>query len=504
MADATRVGGRLMSAVRTMLVFDLVAAPLGLATRSLLTKTMSPADFGLYSVIYGLVVFLGSLAAPDIAFTTFIASARASGRREEVRSWASFGLTSGLAVGILAACALAVASPWLASRWLHTDLALGPLLVSSLGLATMTLSYNASGILAGLDRFGLSGGLQLARQAGFLALAAIALVFLGRGDLIYWALSVSAMTVAVAGVGLVTLSVRPYRAAERGSRDGLAARARTVWRYYGPLLGKGLGSQLTDKFGLFAIAAVLPLSMTGAYGAVMPLAALAVVSSRWTYGPLATHFAERHGQQDPEGSARLLWRSTGLSTVFSCLIALAAAILAPTLITVLYTPEYLVAVEAFVLLLLATAAGGLGGPAVRALLAASRTTTIAFISVSSGLVYVPLAYVAARTVGLVGVAAASVLVLSCQSIAYLLVATGGHAVRRRYLWMVAPFGMAVTMYVGTRLAFGTLGALQQAVLAGAASVAYLALLMATPLVSVSDIRYLLRTLLHPKSRGAVT
>lgn len=489
-----------MGAVKTMLVFDVVGAPLALATRSLLAKTMSTGDFGLYSVIYGLVMLLGSLAAPDIAFTTFIASARAAGRRAEVRSWALYGLACGVVAGIAVASALAAAAHLLAQRWLHTDLATGHLLVASLGLATMTLTFNASGILAGLDRFGLSGGLQLSRQAGFLALAGVSLLLLRRSDLIYWALSISAAAVASIAALLVTRSVRAYSAEGRGGwRDEVPARTRAVLRYYAPLLAKSLGSQLTDKFGLFSIAAVLPLSAAGAYGAVTPLATLAVVASRWTHGPLATHFAERHSARDAESSDWLLWRSTGLSAVFSCLVALGAAIMARVLISVLYTADYLVAADAFVLLLLAAAVGGLSGPAVRSLLAAARTRMVAVISIVSGVTYAVLAYVAARAAGLMGVAAASVLVLSCQSLAHLWASVSGRPARLRYLWVAGPLVTAVGLYLAARLAFGQLGWLGQIAVAAVACIAYLCLMMATPLISAGDIRYLLKTFFIPKS-----
>jgi len=502
MAEVEANGGRLMAAVRTVFLVDLLAAPVALAVRSLLAKTLPAADFGLYAVVYALLIFLGSLAAPDIAFTTFVASARAAGRRDDVSSWGLFGVVSGLATGVVLAIGLVLTSGWLSRAWLHADLAAWPLVVSSIGLAAMPVTYNVAGVLAGLGKFGLGASLQLARQAAFLALAAVAIFAMGRHDLVYAALSASALIVGVGAVRLVGTELRAFADPSADWRARLRGRGHDVWDYYAPLMGKAVGSQLTDKFGLFVLAGTLPLSLAGAYGAVMPLAALTLVFTRWTYSPLATHFAERAGADDEQGAERLLWRSTGLFAVFACLIALAVALVAPTAIVVLFTPEYLVATDAFVVLLLATAASGLGGPSVRALLATARTRAVAAVSLTTGVAYIAAAYAAARVAGLVGVAAASLATLTVQSLAYLVLATRPYRNRARYIWTVAPFVLAAAIYWGARMAFGMPGVTWQLLIAVVACLAFIALMMLTPLVSADDLRLMIRSLLRADRGGA--
>jgi O-antigen/teichoic acid export membrane protein len=273
----------------------------------------------------------------------------------------------------------------------------------------------------------------------------------------------------------------------------LGDRSRRIARYYAPLLGKSIGSQLVDKFGLFVIAGTLPLAVAGAYAAVMPLAAFSIIFARWTYGPLATHFAERHGVGDQDGAARLLWGSTSLFAVTSCLIALVLASVGPTVIRLLFSAQYLVASDAFAVLLLATAIGGVGGPAVRALLAAHRTGTVAAISLSTGVLSVGVAYLAARRFGMIGVASTTAAMLAIQAVAYIAWATVGERERARYAWLGAPFAAAAGLYMASRALAPAPGVLQQAAAAALGGAIYLVTMAKlTPMLSLAEIARLAR------------
>lgn len=485
---------RILAAVRTLMAMDLVGGLLGLTVRSLLAKTITTAEFGLYGVVYALVMFIGNAAAPDIAYTTFIATARAAQRDDEASSWGRFSIVSSLAIGLSLAAAFAILAPWLASLWLGTPQAVLPLLLVAPGLALAPLWYSSMGALAGYDRFSSSAGSQIALQSTLLVLAGVAVIGLGSPTLVFAAVSLALAAAATYAAGSLWRAAAPKGRRPAGwSIAELGDRSRRIARYYAPLLGKSMGSQLVDKFGLFVIAGTLPLAVAGAYAAVMPLAAFSIVFARWTYGPLATHFAERYGVDDDAGAARLLWGSTSLFAVTSCLIALGIALMGPMLIALIFSTQYLVAADAFAVLLFATALGGVGGPAVRALLASHKTAAVATISLSTGVLSVGLAYVAARRFGMLGVASTTAAALTIQATAYVASATVGERGRARYFWLGAPFAVAGSLYVAARALIPEPSAVQQVAAAVLGVTIYVVTMTRlTPMLSLAEITRLAR------------
>lgn len=482
---------RFFAAVRTLMALDLMTGGLALAVRSVLAKNISPAEYGLYAIVYALVVLLGSILAPDAAYNAFIASARACGRGEEVTTWVRTALRVGLAAGCVLAVALAVLAPTLATTWLRNPAAAIPLLLAVPGLALAPLWYSSIGALAGLDRFDLSASARLSFQLATLVFMSCAIWVAGTYLSVFAALSLGFIVAGLFSTAAMLRATASF-GGPTGSHWLTAAPAgghlRRLARFYAPLLAKAVGSQLLDKVGLFVIAGTLPLALAGAYGAAAPLAAFSIVFSRWTYGPLATHFAEQHGGGEAASTASLLWKSTALFASVSCLIALGMAILAPTLLAVIYSQDYVVVTDALAILLFGAAMGGMGGPAVRLLMAEERTGAVATVSLLTGLLSAGLAYAGAMTMGVVGVAAATTLAWAAQAAWYLALATRGHRGRGSYLLLVVPIALGGVLYGGFRTLAGSPGFVLQAFAAAAAALTYVALVWATPLVSSSDLR----------------
>ena len=252
------VHARLADGVVLGFAAELVLLPTGLITAAVLTRTLGPAGYGLFSVAATFITWL--------AFTTTTLLARAAvkfvSEAEDWRSVASDVLRWRLVVGSVAFLAVLLGAGVIARLLGSPELA--PYLrVFAIDLLLFNVARAYRDVLTGRGRFREVAAVSVARWVTRLALIVVLVRLTG---------SVMGAVIGSVGATAVELLVARWfgRVPVRGrSQIGWSR----MWRVAAPLVVYGAAMQLFSKIDLFALSALRGASAdVGLYAAAQNLA----------------------------------------------------------------------------------------------------------------------------------------------------------------------------------------------------------------------------------------
>jgi len=237
---------------------ELVLLPTGLITAAVLTRTLGPAGYGLFSVAATFITWL--------AFTTTTLLARAAvkfvSEADDWRPVATGVLRWRLVVGSVAFVAVLLGAPLIARLLGAPELA--PYLrVFAIDLLLFNLARAYRDVLTGRGRFREVAAVSLARWMTRLALIVLLVRVTG-----------SIMGAVVGSVGATAVELLVARWFERVPVRGRSPIGWSrMWRVAAPLLVYGAAMQLFSKIDLFALSALRGTSAdVGLYAAAQNLA----------------------------------------------------------------------------------------------------------------------------------------------------------------------------------------------------------------------------------------
>lgn len=415
---------KLVKAVRAVFVFDVAVILVQIATRSFLGKNLSMSEFGLFTLMITITTFVTALISPDIAITRYVAVYAGRGQEGEVRAWIKFTVFFSFIIGLAGCVVLFLLSDFLAEKVFHQPSMVFLMKIAALSIIIGVPWYLSSAALRGLYKFGEASFTAFSQNAIFL------LFVLGGVFLFQWGGAEVFVLFLVSYIASLALNffflrrhlpLKDREASYRSEWQGFQAKAKETLRYYAPLLIKSVGSISTARFGHFVVASFLPLAQLGAYGAIYPLATISGFLVRSTSEPLTADFSEKEGKADEEAKKNLYIKSSRFFLFFSFLIAFGAFVFSEELIVLFFKKSYLIALHAFILLLLAEAFNSVTTPSTRLLYAEGETLIIGFVSLGSGVVTVISSLLLVKPLGITGVALAALASFALYALAYFII-----------------------------------------------------------------------------------
>ncbi len=304
---------------------ELVLLPTGLITAAVLTRTLGPGGYGLFSVAATFITWL--------CFTTTTLLARAAvkfvSETEEWRPVATGVLRWRLGIGAAAALTVLVAARPIA-RVLGAPPLAPYLAVFAVDLLLFNLARAYRDVLTGRGRFREVAVVSAARWLTRLVLIVALVRATG---------SVMGAVVGSVGATLVELLVARWRVPISLRGHSTVSRA-MLWSVAAPLMLYGVALQLYSKIDLFALSALSHSSTdAGLYAAAQNLAVIPSLFAT-AIGPLLLATLTRLRRADAEHQARRVGRAALRASL--CLVPLAAIVAgaAPEIVRLIFGASF--------------------------------------------------------------------------------------------------------------------------------------------------------------------
>jgi O-antigen/teichoic acid export membrane protein len=304
---------------------ELILLPTGLVTAAVLTRTLGPRGYGVFSVAATFITWLG--------FTTTTLLARATvkfvSETDEWRPVATGVLRWRLAIGGLAALVVALASLPIARVLGETTLA-PYLAVFAADLLLFNLARAHRDVLTGRGRFREVAAVSAARWISRLVLV-VALVRLTG--------SVMGAVVGSVGATLAELLVARWRQPIPFRGHSTVTRS-MLWSVAAPLMLYGVSQQLYSRIDLFALSALSRSPVdAGLYAAAQNLA-VAPGLFAMAIGPLLLATLARLRRSGAEDQARRVGRDALRVTIGLVPLAAIVAGAAPEIVRVIFGASF--------------------------------------------------------------------------------------------------------------------------------------------------------------------
>jgi O-antigen/teichoic acid export membrane protein len=378
----------------SLMATSIVVTPIGLLTTVLLTRTLSPADFGTYSVLISfttITTLLSQLGWPSATIY----------RTRRLGVPAATAATAGL-VGMAATSTIAVGlclqlDDWIAARFLHS----APVVLIRYVLPIVPALVFARwfiGLARALERFDLENAYRFAVVSGTLAVLSFVLL-VRQGGLAEALLGAAAVNgIASAGLGVAVLA-----------QTGIALELRlgelvASVRYGMKTYAQTIATQLHEQIDIFMLAALAIAREEIAYYAV----AVGIVNRlKIVPDAIATALFPRAASLDHAEAADVASRATRHAALWVALTTIAIAVVAPVVVPFIFGEPYLATVPPLFVLLPAMMGMTLATILSRFFMAFDRQTITVAIQATATAANVVLNFVLIPRFGTMGAASAS-------------------------------------------------------------------------------------------------
>ena len=323
------------------LLIGVVTSTVIMAVGSIvLTRLMSPAEYGLYGValIPSYMMILFRDWGVNSAMTRFIANFKEAHRDTEARDIILAGLTFEAATGLTLSFASFFSANYIASAIFHRPESASFISIVSVTILSGSLLTAAQSSFVGFERMRLNS-LMLVCQSVVKALAGPVLVILGYsvlGAVIGYTLSF----LAAAAISLITLYFRLFRPLANSTKPQMRKTLKAMIRYGVPLSVSSILTGLLMQFYGFMMVSYASDVMIGNYQAAVNFSVLLTFFTV----PISTVLFPAFAKLDPKKEPELLKTVFASSIKYTSLLLIPATMaimaLSSPLVTTLFGERY--------------------------------------------------------------------------------------------------------------------------------------------------------------------
>jgi len=377
-----------------------------------LTRLMSPAEYGLYGVTLtpALMITLFRDWGISSALTKNIATLKASGRTSETRTIVMTGLAFEAIVGLLLSLLSLSLASYIASEVFHRPETMLLISIVSVTIISGSMLAVAQSVFVGFERMGLNS-LTVICQAIVKSAAGPALVVIGYGVLgatLGYALSF----VGAGIIGLALMYVSVFRPLKKSGENKSNKREtiKSMLKYGVPLSIYSIISGVLIQFYAFMMAAYIGDIAIGNYHAAVNFGTLLTFLTIPIGTVLFPAFAKVNTANEPELLRTVFASSTKYSTILLAPATMAMMVLSGPMVNTLFGERYTAAPLFLSIYVISNLLAGVGGLSVGSFLTGvGETRTLMKQSLVTLFIGIPLGFLLIPALGVTGMIVASVI-----------------------------------------------------------------------------------------------
>lgn len=316
--------------------------------RIILGRELGPEGLGLYTLAFTVYLFGMQFAAFGIgsALTKFIAEHIDD--QNTIRTYVSSGMSSSIITGTLMGAVLFILSPFIAVSFFHIPKLESLLQITALCCPFIAIQKAVLGTLNGFRKMHLYAFLNIIQNVMVVALS-IALVYMFDMDIVGAVIGFVASTILVSA--LCPILIRESIDLDRTSSwNAPALRATTSFGFF-IVLGNSINF-LNTQINSILIGAYMGPTEVGIFAVAILFAQALTLIPNAIQRVTAPVMATLYGKGDVEGVKRLYYSTLHKSFLLTISCAAIIAVVAPFLISIMFSEEYLASYAPLLILLM--------------------------------------------------------------------------------------------------------------------------------------------------------